>query len=102
VLPWSRLERDIPIRELRAGELMTLNLSKKDFGLTEAIVLAGLIPVSPSLTVADLWFNQLDTESATMLANLAKKKMISLCGITPFQTVVELRPKNKQSSGATA
>ena len=30
--------------------------------------------------------NQLDTESAKMLAEVAKKKGISLCGIQPDQT----------------
>ena len=39
--------------------------------------------------MADLRFNQLDTESATMLANIAKEKKISLCGITPEQTVAD-------------
>ena len=36
--------------------------------------------------MADLRYNQLDTESATMLATIAKEKKISLCGIAPDQT----------------
>merc|ERR1712185_831518 len=51
--------------------------------------------VSGSLTVADLRFNQLDTGSATMLANIAKEKKISLCGITPEQTFADLRPRSQ-------
>ena len=46
---------EVPIRELRADgmtnlNLSNLNLSSKDLGPTEAHVLAGLLPVSPSLT----------------------------------------------------
>ena len=42
--------------------------------------------VNGSLTVTDMRYNELDTESATMLANIAKEKEISLCGIKPDQT----------------
>ena len=41
---------DVPIKELRADALTTLDLSRKDLGLTEVLVLAGLLPVSHSLT----------------------------------------------------
>ena len=41
---------------------------------------------NPSITVVDLRYNCLDTESATTLATIAKEKGISLCGITPEQT----------------
>ena len=82
---------DVPIQELRADALTTLDLSSKWLGSTEALVLAGLLPVSRSLAVADLRFNQLDTESATMLATIAKEKKISLCGITPDQTEANLQ-----------
>ena len=40
---------DVPIKELRADTLTTLDLSRKDLGLTEAIVLTGLLSVSHSL-----------------------------------------------------
>ena len=40
---------EIPIKELRADTLTTLNLSSKHLGSTEALVLAGLLPVSLSL-----------------------------------------------------
>ena len=36
-------------------------------------------------------YNNLDTESATMLANIAKEKGISLCGIAPGQTEANLQ-----------
>ena len=57
--------------------------------------IAEAIAVSPSLNVADLRCNKMDIESATMLANVAKEKKISLCGITPDQTVANLRAKHR-------
>ena len=48
----------VPIKELRTNALTTLDLSHMALGPTEAIVLAGLLPVSRSLAVADLRFNQ--------------------------------------------
>jgi len=50
---------DIPMKQLRADELTTLNMAGRDIdgrdlGLTEARVLAGLIPVSGSLTQINL------------------------------------------------
>eukprot|EP00966_Prymnesium_polylepis_P220234 5094972-Prymnesium_polylepis.1 len=53
--------------------------------------IADAIRIRGSLTVADLRFNQLDTESATMLATVAKEKKIFLCGITPEQTEANLQ-----------
>ena len=41
---------EVPIKELRADTLTTLDLSRKDLGPTEAIVLAGLLSVSRSLS----------------------------------------------------
>ena len=41
--------------------------------------------------MADLRYNDLDTESATMLATIAKEKNISLCGITPDQTEAHMQ-----------
>ena len=40
---------EIPIKELRTGALTTLDLQNKCLGLLEALVLAGLPPVSHSL-----------------------------------------------------
>ena len=45
------------------------------------------------LTVTDLRFNNLDTESATLLATIAKEKGVSLCGIKPDQTEANLQGK---------
>ena len=41
---------DVPIQELRADALTTLDLSSKQLGSTEALVLAGLLPISHSLS----------------------------------------------------
>ena len=54
--------------------------------------IAEAITVSPSITVVDLRYNGLDTKSATILANIAKEKKISLCGIKPEQTEADFRP----------
>ena len=48
--------------------------------------IADALFVNAELTVTDLRFNNLDTDSATMLATIAKEKGISLCGIKPGQT----------------
>ena len=58
-----------------------------------AMLLAPEIAVIPSMTVADLRYNQLDTESAKMLVEVAKEKKISLCGIKPGQTEADFSPK---------
>ena len=53
--------------------------------------IAEALKVTASLTVTDIRFNNLDAESATMLANIAKEKGISLCGITPAQTEANMQ-----------
>jgi hypothetical protein len=65
-----------------------------DLNPADAILIAAALEFRGSLTVADLRYNQLDTESATLLASLAKEKKISLCGITPDQAVADFRPKD--------
>ena len=52
---------------------------------------ANALKVTASLTVTDMRYNNLDTESATMLATVAKEKGISLCGIKPDQTEANLQ-----------
>jgi hypothetical protein len=90
----------IPMKGLRANEVTELDLRGKGLGPVEAHVIGSLVAVSTSLTVIDLRFNQLDNESATMLATIAKEKNISLCGITPEQTTADLhgRPTNMMGS----
>ena len=57
---------------------------------TSGLAMAG--PRSAVLTVTDVRYNKLDTESATALAAIAKEKGISLCGIKPDQTTADFRP----------
>ena len=56
--------------------------------------LADALCVNASVTVADLRYNKLDAEAATMLVEIAKEKKISLCGIKPGQTEVDFTPSN--------
>ena len=83
----------VPIKELRAHALTTLNLSGKALGPTEAIVLAGLLPVSLSLTECTVRGNDLDITSAKLLAKLATEKRVMLFGIKHHQTEADFRGK---------
>jgi hypothetical protein len=83
----------LPIKKLKGTEpVKSLDLSHKGLGVASAIVIASLICDNASVTVTDMRYNKLDTESATMLANIAKEKGISLCGITPEQTEADFTP----------
>jgi hypothetical protein len=77
---------EIPIKEMRADSFTELDLKGKGVGVEGGMVVAGLMPVMGGLTVANLLGNQLDAESAKMLAEVAKQKGISLCGIQRDQT----------------
>ena len=57
--------------------------------------MADALRINASLTVADLRYNQLDTEVATKLVEIAKEKKISLCGITPGQTEADFAPQDR-------
>ena len=75
--------------------LTTLDLSGRGFGEGRigprgATALASAISVNGSLKVTNLLRNQLDAESAKMLAEVAKQKGISLCGIQRNQTTAVL------------
>ena len=69
---------------------MQLDLSRNELRAEGATALALVLKVMPSLTVTDMRYNNLVTESATMLATVAKEKGISLCGIKPDQTEANL------------
>ena len=72
--------------------MTAISLQANALGPEGAKALAPVIRDSTSITVIDLRYNSLDTESATMLANIAKEKKISLCGITPDQSVADFTP----------
>jgi hypothetical protein len=55
--------------------------------------IADALRVNGALTVANLLGNQLDAESAKLLAEVAKQKGISLCGIQRDQTTADFRKR---------
>ena len=77
---------------LSRNKLCGLDLWGKGTYTAEGIIaIADALKVTASVTVTDMRYNNLDTESATMLANIAKEKGISLCGITPGQTEANMQ-----------
>ena len=56
--------------------------------------IADALRVNGGLTVTNLLGNQLDAESAKMLAEVAKQKGISLCGIRRDQTTADFSKQN--------
>ena len=63
-------------------------------------MLAPAIAVCASLTVTNVLCNILDAESAKMLAEVAKQKGISLCGIQRDQTTADLFGKGLKPADA--
>ncbi len=61
---------------------------------------AKMLGVNGGLTVANLLGNQLDAESAKLLAEVAKQKGISLCGIRRDQTTADFSSKGLQPPDA--
>ena len=61
VLANTKIEvfNEIPIKEMRADSLTTLDLSKKKIGVEGGMVVAGLVPVMASLTKIDVSYNSL-------------------------------------------
>ena len=62
--------------------------------------IADALRVNGGLTMANLLGNQLDAESAKMLAEVAKQKGISLCGIQRGQTTADFSGKGLQPPDA--
>jgi predicted double-glycine peptidase len=84
----------LPVKKLKGTDpVETLDLSGKYLGVASLVVIASLISVNGGLTVANLLGNQLDAESAKMLAEVAKQKGISLCGIQRGQTTADFSGK---------
>ena len=70
----------------------TADFSRQNLEPPDAILLASDLSqagVTGSLTVTNLLRNELDAESAKMLAEVAKQKGISLCGIRRDQTTAD-------------
>ena len=65
------------------------SLSRNFLGAEGAAALAPALVANGVLTVTNLLYNELDAESAKMLAEVAKQKGISLCGIQRDQTAAD-------------
>jgi len=91
----------LPVKKLKGTDpVEMLDLSGKKLGVASAVVIASLISVNGALTVTNLLHNQLDAESAKMLAEVAKQKGISLCGIRRNQTTADFRNKYLEPADA--
>jgi hypothetical protein len=66
--------------------LTALAFSNNDLGDEGAKAIGDALHVNSALTSLNLLRNNLDTASANALAEVAKTKRISLCGIKPNQT----------------
>ena len=69
---------DVPIQELRADALTTLDLSSKQLGSTEALVLAGLLPVSRSLKQVPASLQLRLPRSSVLTSGVLVRRLISL------------------------
>ena len=76
------------------------SLSHNRLGAEGAAALAPALAANGALTVANLLGNQLDVESAKMLAEVAKQKCISLCGIQRDQATADFCDKRLQPPDA--
>jgi Ran GTPase-activating protein (RanGAP) involved in mRNA processing and transport len=87
------------------GSLKVLDLNARltsdgKIGPQGAQYLADMLSVNGALTVTDLLGNRLDAESAKVLAEVAKQKGISLCGIRRDQTTADFRGTRLQPPDA--
>ena len=73
------------------------SLSYNELGPNGAAALAPGLAANGGLTVANVLYNQLDSESATMLVEAVKHKHISLCGIKPDQSSADFKPADRSS-----
>ena len=73
---------------------MPCSLHNNQLGAKGAAAIAPALAANSALTVANLLGNQLDSESAKMLTEVAKQKGISLCGIQRDQTTADFRHKD--------
>ena len=82
---------EIPIKELRADVLTELNLANKGFGVSGALVVSELFKLSAVLKHCNLLHNELDVQSAKMLAKIGMEKGILLSGMKHDQTKADFR-----------
>ena len=95
----------VPVKELRADALTTLDLSNKKLGLAEAHVLAGLLPVSHSLASIDISQNNLGNEGKCAIAKAIPSSVLQSlkCDALNLQadaTSLDLRSKQLGAADA--
>ena len=79
---------------LSCNELCGIDYKDEGTYTEEGITaIADALRVNGTLTVTNLLYNQLDEASAKMLAEVAKQKGISLCGIQRDQTTADFHNK---------
>jgi hypothetical protein len=88
------------IQSNKETKLTSLNFERNHFGPIGANAVAAMVAVTGGLTVANLLGNQLDVESAKMLAEVTKQKCISLCGIQRDQATADFCDKRLQPPDA--
>ena len=77
------------INIFKEKKMVSVGLASCNLGPEEAPAVADMIRVIASITSVTLFRNNLDKESANMLATTAKEKKISLCGIAQDQKEVD-------------
>ena len=90
----------VPIKEMRADSFTELNLSNKHIGVEGGMVVAGLLPVMPSLTSLSLAQNELGDDGAEAISmGLKESKSLRTLDLSgdPFSSVGQIGPR-----GATA
>ena len=96
-LKLRRTSRGILIGTL-VGRAETVDLRNRGLSTLECTLISVLLKFTRALTVTNLLSNQLDAEATTMLAEVAKQKGISLCGIRRDQTTADFRNKGLKLS----
>ena len=81
------------------ADAIALDLLGQRLTPNRAVLLGiAIVQFTGSLTMADLRYNNLDTESATMLTTIAKEKKISLCGIASDQIEADFTPSRNKNN----
>ena len=82
------------------SKIMSLDASSEAMGPAGVKLIAEVLrtSITGGLTVTNLLGNYLDAESAKMLAEVAKQKGISLCGIQRNQTTADFSQQRDQTT----
>ena len=85
----SGVVRDIPLQQMRENSVTELDLSYKQLEGPAVMLVAYLLPTMTVLTECNVLHNNLDLESATMLAKIGTEKGIMLSGMKRGQKVAD-------------